>query len=472
MRRQRDESATVWAQFGDNLLTRWEDLPQAARARLLFQAHPERYLAGLSLLHPALGRVPCRLYPYQLALLRSQGPQRLVVKARQVGVSQLIAAEALHRARFFPGSTALFVSRNLAAAQHLQRLVYQLLESDPAAPVLRRSDSELVLANESTIRSLPASESTGRTYAATGAYLDEFAHARSAEAIYQAVAPTASRGGRLLVASTPRGKANLFYRLYYEATLGLNSFEIHRIHWADCPEYNPQGYQEPDPARRLRLGEQGAWFAQNRDRYSDAAWAEEYECDFAASVGLVYREFDPSLHVVDYQYRPEWTTIAGQDFGYIHPAVCLLAQVSPSDDLFVFAEHYQAGVPISTLARDHYLPLAREYRVAAWYCDPSDPGAISELRAAGLPALPARAEVARGLMLVRKLLRPPGGEAPRLHLSRQCRQLSADLATYAYREGSEEPEKGLADHGPDALRYLVRSCWAGQAEAEAVALGA
>ena len=418
------------------------------------------------MVHPLLGRVPFRLYPYQRALLASRAPLRLVVKARQVGISQLVAAEALHLARFYPGTTVLFVSRNLAAAQHLQRLVYQLLPGDPDARLLRRSDSELVLENEAAIRSLPAAESTGRTYAASSAYLDELAHARHAASIYQAVAPTASRGGRLTVISTPRGKTNLFYRLYYQAVLGLNGFELHRVDWTMCPEYNPQGWSEPDPERRRQLGEQGRWYAANRSRYSDTEWAEEYECDFAASAGLVYREFDPVVHVVDYQYRPDWETVAGQDFGYVNPAVCLLAQVSPSEEVFVFAEHYQAGVPISTLARESYLPLAQCYRVSAWYCDPADPGAIGELRLAGIPARPARAAVGRGLEAVRKLLRPPGGDPPRLHVSRECRQLVADLATYAYQEGSDEPEKHVADHGPDALRYLVMGQWAGCAEAE------
>jgi len=427
---------------------------------------PCSYAAGLTLLHPTRGALPFALYPYQRALLECPSPQRLVVKARQVGVSQVIALEALHRARFHPGAGCLFVSRNREAARHLQQLVYGLLPGDPGAEVERRSDDLLVLANGSTIRSLPAARNTGRTYTASAAYLDEFAHAQHAQAIYQGVAPTAGHGGTLTVVSTPHGKANLFYRLYYQALVGLNSFTIHRIHWSDCPLYNPEGFAEPDPDRRQQIGEQGEWFRANRGRFADTEWAQEYECDFTHSAGLVYREFDPEVHVVDYQPHPDWPTYAGQDFGYSSPAVCLLAQVSPSEHVFVFAEHYQAGRAITTLAEQVYAPLHARHQAETWYCDPSEPGAIHALREAGLPAVPARPQVERGILQVRKLLSPPGGAPPRLYLSRSCPQLAADLVTYSYQEGSEKPEKTGADHGPDALRYLVMGILGGRAETE------
>ncbi len=126
-------------------------------------------------------------------------------------MSQLIAGEALFLAKHLAGVTVLFVSRNLPAAQHLQRMVYRLMESDPNLPaILRQNDAELVLGNESIIRSLPATEDTGRTFAATAVYLDEFAHMPWANRIYQAVAPCAARGGRLTVISTPYGKASAF----------------------------------------------------------------------------------------------------------------------------------------------------------------------------------------------------------------------------------------------------------------------
>jgi len=417
------------------------------------------------IVHPTKGLIPFDLYPYQLRLLESRAPQRIIVKARQVGVSQLIAGEALFLAKHLDGVTVLFVSRNLPAAQHLQRMVQRLMQSDPNLPeVVRRNDAELQFANDSVIRSLPATDDTGRTFAATAVYLDEFAHMPWADRIYQAVAPCAARGGRLTVISTPSGKANPFYRLWQESTLGQKPFQRVRIHWSDCPEYNPRGFQLADPEERREVGERGQWYRRERPRFTDEQWAQEYECDFVGSAALVYREFDPDLHVGKFDYQPDWPTYAGQDFGYVNPSVALLIQVSPSEELFVIREYYHTNRSVAELARDVYRPACDRHAVQAWYCDPSGRSEIAELRAAGLPALGRRTTLEEGVLAIRKLLRPPGGGRPRLHIDRSCMRLIAELSMYAYRQDSDQVERDQQDHGPDALRYFVANHWAGAAD--------
>lgn len=438
--------------------------------RIRNRNYSDRYLEGLTVVHPTQGRVPFRLYRYQEALLGCDARERLVVKARQVGVSQLLAGEALHQARFFRGRTVLFVSRNLAAAQHLQRMVYQLMADDQWARPVRASETELVLPNESAIRSLPASEETGRTFSASSVYLDEFAHAPWAQAIYQAVVPCLSRGGGLTIVSTPKGKNNLFHQLYQETLLGLRRFQLFTIHWADCPEYNPEGWWLQDREERVRVGERGEWFGRTRPLFGDDEWAEEFDCDFRGSAGLVYREFDQATQVADCPYNPEWPTYAGVDFGYVNPTVALFIQVSPSERVFVIDELYHRYRPISSLAEEVYHQKGQQYQVQGWYCDPADPNGISELRRAGLPAAGARSEVRAGIRMIQRLLKPPGGEEPRLLIGRRCRHLIAEMSSYGYRENSDVPEKDVSDHGPDALRYFVMNHWRLAAETEGIRL--
>jgi hypothetical protein len=417
--------------------------------------------------HPTKGRIPFDLYPYQRRVLSSRSAQPIILKARQVGVSQLIAGEALFLAKHVEGVTVLFVSRNLPAAQHLQRLVYQLMASDPNLPgVVRRNEVELRLENGSVVRSLPATEETGRTFSATAVYLDEFAHMPWADRIYQAVAPCAARGGRLTIVSTPYGKSSAFYRLWQESGLGLRSFERFRVHWSECPEYNPEAWWVEDPEERRRLGEEGAWYRSQRVRFTEEQWAQEYECDFVGSQSLVYREFDPEKHVGEFAYRPEWPAYAGQDFGYVNPSVALIVQVSPSEEVFVIEEHYHTNRSVSDLAQSVYRPLCERYQVRSWHCDPSGRSEIAELRAAGIPASGRRSRVEEGVLAVRKLLRPPGGGRPRLHVDRRCVRLIAELSAYAYREGSDRVEEDRNDHGPDALRYFVVNHWRGAAVTE------
>jgi hypothetical protein len=366
--------------------------------------------------------------------------------------------------------TVLFVSRNLDAAQHLQRLVYQLMASDPnLPPVVRRNETELRFGNDSVIRSLPATEDTGRTFAATAVYLDEFAFMPWAERIYQAVAPCAARGGRLTVVSTPSGRVNAFYRLWQDAGLGLNRFQRIRVHWSECPEYNPVGHACLDPEERRQLGEMDEWYQRQRSRFRDEQWAQEYDCDFIGSSSLVYREFDPALHVGDYECNPAWPTYAGQDFGYINPSVALIIQVSPSEEVFVIREHYHTNQSVSGLAKDVYQREVERHNIRGWYCDPSGRSEIHELRQAGIPAVGKRSSVEEGLTAIRKLLRPPGGGPPRLHIDRKCVRLIAELSGYAYRENSDRIDK-QNDHGPDALRYFVVNHWGGDVQAEAMDL--
>jgi len=429
------------------------------------------YLGVREVRHPGRGKVRFRLYPYQRRLLRSRAKQRIVVKARQVGVSQVVAGEALYVARYRPGASVLFVSRNLSAARHLLEMVYVLMESDGELGKPRRGNTtELVLENGSVIRSLPATKRTGRTFSATAVYLDEFAHMPWAERIYQAVAPCAAQGGRLTVISTPSGRGNAFHRLWQEAVSGVRAFEAVRVHWSDCPEYNPKGHRLEDPEERRRVGEAGEWYREQRGRFTDEQWAEEYECDFIGSGSLVYREFDPAVHVGAYRYNREWATYVGQDFGYVNPSVALVVQVNPSEEVFVIEEHYHTNRSISDLAREVYRPACDRYGVKAWYCDPSGRSEIAELRAAGMPAVGKRSTVEEGVVAIRKLLRPPGGGGPRLHIDRGCKRLIAEMGTYSYREGTDQVGKDENDHGPDALRYFVVNRWGGKAEVEGVGL--
>src|SRR5574343_1247666 len=71
-------------------------------------------------LHP-MGARRFTPYPYQVAILRDASPRRLILKARQTGISQAIAVEARHAAEFTPGSTTLFLSRTEKMATDLIR---------------------------------------------------------------------------------------------------------------------------------------------------------------------------------------------------------------------------------------------------------------------------------------------------------------------------------------------------------------
>ncbi len=235
-----------------------------ARSRLLWAMEAVRLPAagGSSLFEP---------YPYQAAILADRAQRRIVLKARQTGITTVAAVEAGHEAIHRPGSLSLVVSRDQNAAADVLRTVAAVMDLLGEPPVrVRESASELVLENGSRIVSQPATAKAGRGYTATLVVLDEFAFAEHGERIYRAALPALARGGRLLVISTPNGQGNLFYRLWNGQEGG--DWSRHRVHWRDCPAFD------------------GGWSERERPRYTAEQWASEFECDFVASGGAA---FDP-----------------------------------------------------------------------------------------------------------------------------------------------------------------------------------
>jgi predicted phage terminase large subunit-like protein len=222
---------------------------------------------------PGRGVEPFRPHPYQAALLEDDAPYRLVLKARQTGLSTTIALEALYYALHFPYDRTLLVSRNQELANLLIAYCKVAVAGLGDAPrIVSETQSKLIFSNGSEIVSLPANPATGRGYPASRVYLDEAAFMRDAELILQGIMPTLAPGGRLTVLSTPKGRANLFARLW--AGLEGGAWSRHRIHWSDCPRY------ADDPT----------WEARTRDAMTEQAFGEEYDCNFRTSSGAVVWE--------------------------------------------------------------------------------------------------------------------------------------------------------------------------------------
>lgn len=214
-------------------------------------------------------------HAYQAALLADTNPRRLVLKARQTGLSTTIALEALYYALHRPHDRTLLVSRNQELAALLISYCQIALAGLRTPPrLVSESQSKLVFANGSEIVSLPANPATGRGYPASRVYLDEAAFIAYAELIMQGIAPTLSAGGQMTVLSTPKGRVNLFARLW--AGLEGGEWSRHRVHWSDCPRYRD------DPT----------WEIRTRAGMTEQAFGEEFDCNFRTSSGAVVWERD------------------------------------------------------------------------------------------------------------------------------------------------------------------------------------
>lgn len=101
-------------------------------------------------------------------------------------------------------------------------------------------------------------------------YLDEFAFVENADEFYASTYPTISSSDKtkLIITSTPNG-LNLFYKIFSEATRGLNAFKPYHIKWQEHPRRDPAINPQWEIDTRANIGAQ--------------RFRVEYDCEFLGS---------------------------------------------------------------------------------------------------------------------------------------------------------------------------------------------
>jgi phage FluMu gp28-like protein len=199
---------------------------------------------------------PWRLDPYQKKFVRDFGRNRVVNKAKKVGMSSIIAGEALHKIFTKPGKNVIFVSTGQRVAGELLGKFYDEFDTLPQAikpKLLRRSVQECKLINASRVISLPSHNPAnirgyGLRGATTDVYIDEHAHVTEDRELWIVVVDFQRIGGNITSISTPKGKRGKYYEiaeplqaLYRE---GMNwakqDWSYHEIHYTECPRLRDQ----------------------------------------------------------------------------------------------------------------------------------------------------------------------------------------------------------------------------------------
>jgi hypothetical protein len=268
----------------------------------------------------------------------------------------------------------------------------------------------------------------------------------------------ATRSGRLVVPTTPKGR-NWLHELYQRG-LGAD---------ADWRSFRYATWDNP----RISAAE----IESARSTLPPETFDEQYGGAFTVPAGRVYPEFERALHVVEGLRAPAGSlTYRALDFGFRNPFCCLWAVLDHDDRLLVLRELHAAEVPLehhaeAMLAVDDEL-RAKGLEPGPAFADPSGAAERGILRAAGLHTRAARNNVRGGIELVRSRLLPRKDGTPGLLVDAGCTELIRELEAYVWDEDGARPIK-RNDHAADALRYLCQSLHhpAGQSEALRVALG-
>jgi hypothetical protein len=226
---------------------------------------------------------------------------RAINKPRQCGISTIAAAEAAWEFDNVPGAQIVVISKDQAAAINFHKYIYNILysvrQNNPNAPrLVKTNECETTNDRGARIVSLAASKEAGRSFSATHLFLDELAFIQYAEDIWQAAsAALAQTGGRVTAISTPKGRANLFFRIF-EAKDHLG-FTVFNYAWWDVPTYNPYYDQyiaattKDEKKKFIAAAKDGEWYKAVRRGYTDLAWRQEFEGAFDANMGTVFTEW-------------------------------------------------------------------------------------------------------------------------------------------------------------------------------------
>jgi hypothetical protein len=305
-----------------------------------------------------------------------------------------------------------------------------------------------------------------------GLIIDEIASIRNWEWLWQEVLrPTLTDfEAPAMFISTPKGY-NHFYDLYEDGQKPTSQYKSWKFTSYDNP-YIPK--EEIDRAK-LEL--------------SDTLFAQEFLASFEKYTGLVYKEFQRELNIVDEMDIPDsYQIYRAFDFGSTNPTVCLWIAVDNDDNWFIIDEHYQSG---QTIDYHSGVVNANKYsrNVISTYGDPSGAQLITEFQQRGIYITPANKEIGTnfntwvrfGIEKIQEKLKQKSGHLvstvrggsdttgkgmPSLFIFSRCINTIKEFESYRWREKSvtqaqdlnepDVPEKAN-DHAMDALRYFAVS---------------
>ena len=171
--------------------------------------------------------------PWQIEVLASDHPRKILCCGRQTGKSTVAAILAIHKALTQPGSTVLVVAPGERQAKLLFSKALSLYrQAGYPLPAHSERRTGLEISNGSVIEALPAVERTTRGYSVDLLVVDEAAGVPDMD--YHGILPAliATRGEQVLL-STPRGKRGFFHELWHSADdwmrVMVRSDEVGRI---------------------------------------------------------------------------------------------------------------------------------------------------------------------------------------------------------------------------------------------------
>jgi hypothetical protein len=223
--------------------------------------------------------------PWQIEVLASDHPRKILCCGRQTGKSTVGAVLALHRALTQPGSTVLIVAPGERQAKILfakAKRFYEMAGHPLPASSERRTGLEL--RNGSIIEALPAVERTTRGYSVDLLVVDEAAAVEDTD--YHGILPAliATQGHQVLL-STPRGKRGFFYELWHsESSAHGERLKDEELHTNERNSDWQRIMVRSNEVGRIRPEDLEVF----RQTMPEQFWEQEFECAWLDTEGSLF----------------------------------------------------------------------------------------------------------------------------------------------------------------------------------------
>jgi len=219
-----------------------------------------------------------------------------------------------------------------------------------------------------------------------------------------------------------------------------------------------------------------------KDRLPAAHYKRDWQASWDAHGGVIFDEFDESLHVVSESelrlryghalrggrdIRTLFQRVVGAiDWGWQAPGCLLVIGKVSDDDVIVLEESYAPGRRVlgndgvTWLSECHR--LKQKWGIEVFACDPESPGEIAALADNGINAFAANNRRLAGIRRVAEAMHPytvNGTRKAGLTVLSSCTNLLREIRSYTWKSNREqtaffdEPADNQSDHAVDPLRY-------------------
>lgn len=245
--------------------------------------------------HPLRGTIPFDTYAFQDKTLHQLVMERynIILKSRQMGITTLVAAYALHMMIFNSDKNIMCISITQELSKDIVTKVRFGNENLPSwlkVKSLTENQLSLKLANGSQIRAVSSAEGSTRGSALSMLIIDEAAHIDGIDKIWLSAQSTLSTGGKAIILSTPNGVGNFFHKTWVEAESGAVIEGQPKFNTISLPWHlHPERDQTWRDLQTKNLGPKGA--------------AQECDCEFTTSgntvVDIPILQWYEQTHVIE-----------------------------------------------------------------------------------------------------------------------------------------------------------------------------